>query len=311
MGVRDYNERKRPVLVEKYSDLVLLIGINAIIFIILNFLYIVFVVSAGTNAQGVTEFQNGILKWFLLPPSFQSLANKPWTIFVYMITHFSIWSLISTVLWLWAFGFILQDLAGNKKLIPLYLYGGLAGAFVFLLSMNFIPFLHQNINAVSPMAGGGAAIMAIVVGTTTIAPNYRMFPFIHGGIPLWILTVVFVLIDYAGIASEGGGYALAHLAGAAIGFLYVVQLKKGKDWGAWMYDLINWFDDLFNPERKQKKQNQKEALFYKASTQPYKKTPNLTQQRLDEILDKINKNGYELLSDDEKAFLKRASKEEL
>jgi len=70
-------------------------------------------------------------------------------------------------------------------------------------------------------------------------------------------------------------------------------------------------DDLFNPGKKTKHLSQKERLFYKTSGKPYQKTPNITQQKLDDILDKINQQGYHMLTDDEKEFLKRASKEEL
>ena len=151
--------------------------------------------------------------------------------------------------------------------------------------------------------------MAVAVATTTLAPDYRIFPLINGGIPLWVLTLIFVAIDYATIASTSGGYAIAHLAGGAIGFIFVRQLRNGNDWSLWMINLVDWIDNLFNPEKKEKAP--KEKLFYKASGKPYQKRSNLTQQRLDEILDKINLQGYHLLTDEEKDFLKRASKEEL
>jgi hypothetical protein len=52
-------------------------------------------------------------------------------------------------------------------------------------------------------------------------------------------------------------------------------------------------------------------LFYKSNTRPFTKTPNLTQQRIDEILDKIGQKGYHALSEEEKELLKRAGEEEL
>ena len=78
-----------------------------------------------------------------------------------------------------------------------------------------------------------------------------------------------------------------------------------------MHNFWNWLDDLFSPEKKHITNKEKDRLFYKTNTKPYHKTPNLTQQKLDEILDKINQEGYHLLTAEEKNFLKRASKEEL
>lgn len=310
MATRDYLTGKKPLLGQTNNGLVLLFAINAIIFIILNFLRIVYAFSYDPAAVAETEFQQQVLGWFNLPANLELLISRPWVMLSYMFSHYSIWNLISTLLWLWAFGYILQDLTGNNKLLPIYLYGGFAGAIVFLLSMNFIPYLHQNLANTAPMIGGGAAVMAIAVATTTLAPDYRLFPFINGGIPLWVLTLIFVAIDYATIATAGGGYALAHIAGAIIGFMYIFQLRKGKDMGAWMYGLVNWINDLFNPEKKHRKQTEKDKLFYKSSTEPFKKKANITQQRLDAILDKINQQGYHFLSEEEKTFLERASKEE-
>ncbi|MES1215057.1 MAG: DUF6576 domain-containing protein [Bacteroidota bacterium] len=52
-------------------------------------------------------------------------------------------------------------------------------------------------------------------------------------------------------------------------------------------------------------------MYYKSSKAPYNKTPNITQQRIDDILDKINQKGYQFLTDEEKELLKKASKEDI
>ncbi|MEP6701006.1 MAG: DUF6576 domain-containing protein, partial [Bacteroidota bacterium] len=67
--------------------------------------------------------------------------------------------------------------------------------------------------------------------------------------------------------------------------------------------------NLFNPNKPSKRKNIKNELFYKASSSPYKKTPNVTQERIDNILDKINQKGYDYLSGEEKDLLKRAGEE--
>jgi uncharacterized protein YaaR (DUF327 family) len=78
-----------------------------------------------------------------------------------------------------------------------------------------------------------------------------------------------------------------------------------------MNHFVNWLDDLFSPEKKHKKSSIKEKLFYETDRKPFEKTPNITQQRLDAILDKINQQGYQFLTDEEKAFLKRAGDTDL
>lgn len=305
MNTQSYKSSKKILLGQDNNALVILFAVNALVFVLINFIKIVYYLSDIP----LEFFYKQILNWFTLPAVTDTMLLRPWTIITYMFTHYSIWHLISTLLWLWAFGYVLQDLAGNNKLIPIYLYGGFVGGIVFVLANNLFPGLERNIVNTSPLLGGGAAVMAVAVATTTLAPDYRIFPLINGGIPLWVLALIFVAIDFATLASGNGGIGAAHIAGAAMGFIFVKQLQKGKDWGAWMIHFVNWLDDLFSPEKKHQQQKG-EKHFYRANRKPYEKIANITQQKLDEILDKINQQGYSFLSDEEKAFLHRASNEE-
>jgi hypothetical protein len=226
-----------------------------------------------------------------------------------MFVHDNVWHIVANMLWLWAFGYILQDLAGNRKLIPVFLYGALAGALAYMLSFNLIPVLRQYIDI--PALGASAGVMGVAIATTAMAPGYRIFPFINGGIPLWVLTMIFVIIDLATIPYNNPGGHIAHLAGGGMGFLFIVMMRKGYDWSNWMNNAYDWVNNLFNPEKPKKGKRMKTELFYKSSTKPYNKTSNITQQRIDDLLDKINQKGYNSLTDDEKELLKRASKEDL
>jgi len=308
MGVREYyQQQRRPRLGQDSNALYMLIIINVVIFVLLNLVKIIYLLSDSNEAV----FNNDVLNWFTLPARGEVYSGRPWTLLTYMIAHSSVWGLISSMIWLWGFGYILQDLSGNRQIIPIYIYGGFIGGIIFLLSVNAIPAVSKNINSIYPMQGAGAAVMAIAVATTALSPNYRIFPMLNGGIPLWVITAIFVLIDYASVGAAGTGYALAHLAGAGVGFFYVWQLRKGTDLGEWMVNFYYWIDDLFNPEKKQSGSSDKARLYYKAGKAPFTKTPNVTQQRVDELLDKINQQGYHFLTDEEKDFLKKASREEL
>ncbi|HZI00568.1 MAG TPA: DUF6576 domain-containing protein, partial [Flavisolibacter sp.] len=79
--------------------------------------------------------------------------------------------------------------------------------------------------------------------------------------------------------------------------------------GAWINNFFDWVNNLFNPDKPKKGKVVKSQLFYKATVKPFTKTPLVTQQRIDELLDKINQKGYQSLSEEEKEFLKRASAE--
>ena len=161
------------------------------------------------------------------------------------------------------------------------------------------------------LLGSHAAIMAVAIATTSVKPDYRFFPMINGGLPLWAVTMVFFVVDMASVPTGDPAKYLAHLAGGAMGFMFIYQMRKGNDWSVWLNDFFDWVNDLFNPGKKERQRNIKDEFFYKVhGSNPYKRIPNVTQKRIDGILDKINQQGYHLLTDEEKDILRRASNED-
>jgi len=281
----------------------MLFAINALAFAILKFVFVIYQMSdLNTDA-----FYHNIFNWFVLPADISKLGGRPWALLTSMFIHDSIFSVLPAMFWLWVFGYVLQDLTGNRRLIPIYIYGGLVGAVVYVLTYNLVPRLQPDVpNAM--LFGSNAALMAVAIATTTIKPDYRFFPMINGGIPLWIVTFAFVVIDIVSIHLGDPAKYLAHIAGGATGFMFIYQLRKGKDWSTGMNAVFDWFNDLFNPEKKAGNKRIKDEFFYKVhGAHPYKRIPNVTQKRIDEILDKINMEGYHLLTDEEKDILRRAS----
>lgn len=307
MGDRDYFEKK-PTLGQNNNSLVILFAINAFFFVILNFLKVVYLLD-GLGSAAEVVFQKRILYWFTLSPQPHELLYKPWTLLTYMFSNYSIWGFVSNMLWLWAFGYVMQDLVGNKKLIPIYIYGGLLGAVLFVFTAGYIPFVHQSVFSGFLYEGSSAAIVAVAAATVTLSPNYRIYQHIGSGFSLWILGLIFLAVDIAFIAFSNTAIIISHIVAALIGFIYVKQLGNGNDIGNWMYNMIYWVDDLFNPEKKQKRTKQVDRVFYKTESPVFSKTPNVTEKKVDEILEKISKQGYNRLTADEKDFLERASKE--
>jgi membrane associated rhomboid family serine protease len=302
MSTSSYKKRSKILLGQDNNALVLLFAINMLIFVAMHLLSMIYQLSDIP----MSLFETQVLNWFTLPPSPDVLATRPWTVLLYMFTHYGFWHLVSSMLWLWFFGYTLQDLAGNNRLIPVYLYGGLTGALFFVLASTFIPGLPST-----PMMGASAAVMAVAIAITTLTPDYRLFPLINGGIPLWVITLIFVAIDFSTLGKGNTAAALSHLSAGIIGFLFSWQLKRGNDWGAWMSRFAGWFNDLFNPEKKQGATSRKEKLHYQSTRRPFEKRSKITQQKLDTILEKIHLHGYDHLTEEEKEFLQRASKEEL
>lgn len=308
MSYHEQQYKRRLSLAQANNTLIVLIAINMIIFVILAFLLAVFYLNYDkADARGI--FDARILGQFVLPAEFSKIGARPWTIFTHMFTHADVWHLLGNMLWLWVFGYIFLDLTGSRKIIPLYLYGGFIGALAFVLSYNFLPALRDSLPVASAL-GASAGVMAIAAGVTTISPGYRIFPMIMGGIPVWVLLVIYLIIDLASIPVSNPGGHIAHLAGALTGYLFIFFFRKGYDMSEWMNRFYDWVNNLFNPDKPKKGQNIREELFYKSDKQPFRRTPNITEQRVNEILDKISQKGFNSLSEEEKDILKRAASED-
>jgi len=307
MTLSERQYKQRITLGQSGNTLTMLIAICLIMFVGLAFMKAVWFFRFPKEIAPAL-FTKNVLGWFTMPADTESLLRKPWTVLTYMFVHDNVWKVFSNMLWLWCFGYIMQDLTGNKKIIPIFIYGGLAGALAFSLAYNFVPSLQSQLPYATAV-GASAGVMALAIATTMVSPKYKIFPMIAGGIPLWALTALYVISDLATISVSDTGNLIAHLAGAFTGFLFIVFLRMGYDGSEWMSNFFDWVNNLSNPDKPKKGKNIKEELFYKSVADPYKKTPNVTQQRVDEILDKINQKGYNFLTAEEKELLKRAGEE--
>ena len=306
MSYSEKNYRRRLAIDRENNSLITLIAINLTVFVIFAFIKVIYFFSHIP----LELFYKNVLNWFTLPASFNVFITRPWTIITHMFVHDSVWHVLANMLWLWAFGFIMQDLTGNRKIVPIYIYGGLAGGAAFMLALNFFSVLKPDLAGATAL-GASAGVMAVAVATTMIASGYRIFPMLNGGFPLWILTAIFIIIDLATIPYNNTGGHIAHIAGALMGFFFIFMLRRGYDWSEWMNTSFDWFANLFNPDKPKKGKSIREEVFYKKTKPAFKKTANVTQKRVDEILDKINQKGYQFLSEEERELLKRASEEDL
>lgn len=300
--------RKRFILGQDGNALVGLFTLNVIFFLAMLTIQVVYFFFQADKSS----FYAQVVPYFELPAQLSSLAKHPWTILSFMFTHVGVMHMISNMLWLWGFGYVLQELTGDENLFPIYIYGGLFGAAFFITANYGIPPLRPYVNGAT-LIGANASTMSIAVAATTLAPSYRFFRNLNGGIPIWVLMLIYVLIDMAGISSMSAAHSLSHLGGGLAGFIFIALLRKDINAGSWMNRSYSWFMNLFNPAAKRDQRSSvKEKVFYNTGNRnPYKKTAHITQQRIDEILDKINQKGYHLLTEEEKNILKRASEEDL
>ncbi|MBS1509408.1 MAG: rhomboid family intramembrane serine protease [Bacteroidetes bacterium] len=308
--------RRRFSLGQPGNALVALVAINLVVFFLVMITRVFFLQTH--QGEGMQTLDFDAIKWVALPAGLGQLARTPWTLFTFMFAHGGgkdaipqIVTIVSNMLWLWAFGYIMQDLSGNKLIFPVYIYGSLLGAVFYLTAVNAIPSLRPFIeNGYLSGAEPGTAALAIAV--TALAPGYKIFRHLGSGIPVWVLTGAYVIIKLVIGINTGNPTGLAFAGGCIAGYLFVRLYRRGTDLSTWMIQFYEWISNLFTPGKKQNSNQSKEKIFYNTGGRsPYQKTPNLTQQRVDEILDKISQKGYHFLTDEEKNILRRASEEDL
>lgn len=306
-------KKSRFTLGQTGNALVWLLTLNIIFFLIIltaRVFHLYTHQGAGTEALSFNA-----LEWFALPAQLTKLSETPWTLLTFMFAHGGtsgftlLLTMLGNMLWLWVFGYILQNLAGNQYLFPVYIYGSLSGAVFFIAAMHIFPYLQPDINQVY-LSGAQTGTTAIALAVTTFSPNYRILRNIGRGIPLWVLTCLFIILNTAKAFSVHHTNIYAVGGGAIAGFLFVVFLRKGRDGSVWMNSFYYWLTNLFNADKKSNQHAVKEKIFYNTGNRkPYHKTSHITEQRIDEILDKINQKGYHFLTDEEKNILRKASEQ--
>ena len=274
-----------------------LIIINIVVFLVSQTLLII-----GTLAQEKIFFTDLIKTIFALPSDFLSFLYKPWTLFTYFFAHSlsNFFHIIGNMLMLYYFGALFIEFLGQRRFINLYILGGLAGGILYLIAYNTIPFFIQQ-NAY--LVGASASVLAIVVGTATVVPNYEFFLFGIIRIKIKWIALFYVVSSYLGIIGSNSGGEIAHLGGIFMGWYFVNQTQKGKDIGKYISMLFESIKSLFSEKPKMKA-----SYGGKQNTSTTKVNSNKpTQEQIDLILDKIAKSGYSSLSATEKQMLFQAS----
>ena len=276
------------------NSLTKLIYINVGVFLLVQLLY-VFSFLFSLPFLTITDYLS-------LPANTSILAKKPWSIITYMFLHKGFMHLLFNILWLYFGGKIFLSFFDNKKLTSTYVLGGISGAMLFIISFNLFPAFENALpNAMA--LGASASVLAIIMAISTKSPNYIIRLFLIGNVKLKHIAVFSIALDILSIPQGNAGGHIAHLGGAFFGYLYVKQLNGGNDMASGFNKIMDYLTSILRSTPKLKK-----AYSRKKSDQDFRKEKMQEQAKIDKILDKIAKSGYEGLTKQEKDILFKASK---
>ncbi|MEM6831055.1 MAG: rhomboid family intramembrane serine protease [Bacteroidota bacterium] len=286
------------------NAVVQIILINVVVFAVLNILKVVFYYG-----QFPGLYLEYIRPFFTLPSSISSALTKPWTLITYMFSHEGFWHILWNMMMLYWFGRIIQEFLNSKRVISIYVLGGIVGGLSYIFVYNAFPNFEQVV-AGSTLIGASAGVVAIVVGAAVFMPNYTFFLMFIGPVKIKYIALVTVFLSLIQSTGSNAGGEIAHLGGALVGWLYITQLNKGTDIGSWIISFIQFVKSMFKPQPKirvtHRTGNRRPSR--KADKKSKMTSEEPAQAEIDEILDKISQSGYESLSKEEKQKLFNASK---
>ena len=245
-----------------------------------------------------------VLRWFELPSDAFSALVNPWSIVSYAFVHYDFLHLLFNMLWLYVIARMFLNLFSPKRALNIYFLGAISGGAMFLLGYALLPsFFGGN----SSLVGASAAVRALLIFLCAYMPNQdvRVFMF---NLKLWYIGVGLVVLDVIGLFGVNAGGNLAHIGGALLGYVYATQLVKGNDIGSGFERFADAIANLFKPSKKAPlktvhKNKSKVGGFKKSDFSQFN-----NQKKIDIILDKISKSGYDSLTAEEKELLFRAGK---
>lgn len=231
-------------------------------------------------APGVAR---GIADWFSINPDVWVDYKAPalWQLVTSGFLHdpTSIFHVLWNMLQLYFFGTLLESIVGSRRFLYVYFGALIAGSFLHLVAelIGGAPYASA--------IGASGAVMGVIAAAAVLRPHSRVL-LIFIPIPLWVLAVGLVSIDFfSALSAWASGSRTfvahwAHIGGAVFGGLAA--------WRGWIW--IDW-RDRFAKRRAEKVEERRQD----------------DDQRLDELLAKVHKDGIQSLTKAEREFLNRMS----
>lgn len=289
-----------------------LLASNVIVFIIQS------IFLQGMTFGGI-PVDRVVMENFALWPAASGIFY-PWQLLSYQFMHGGFTHLLFNMLALWMFGVELEYIWGSRRFATYYIAAGMTAGVVHLI---VTPLLGGGL---APTIGASGSIMGILLAFGMTFPDrpIMMFPLFFP-IPARIFVMIYAGFDLInGLFNAGDGVAhFAHLGGALGGYLLLkfgeplFRRIEGSQYSGTNKRRPNIIDADFRDLSDQPSPRYE----YRPEPEPTRETPAptptkfvvdgqpISQEQIDQILDKISKGGYHGLSEREKNILFEVSRQ--
>lgn len=282
-----------------------LLFVNAGLFLFFKVLWLLLAMILGKEAgSGVLQ---QTLHWFEGSYDWFHILTRPWTLITHMFLHEEFMHFAINMLYLYFFGHLLKNFIGNRRILAVYILSGLMGFGFYMISGLLFP---GSIGIY--VLGASAAVMGLVVASAVYAPRYGVHLLLLGRVELRFIAGALVLLDLLSLGHANTGGHLGHLGGALMGALFIYQMNQRNDWSIGFNKFVQVLEDWVKSFNRKKGPK---VAYRNPNPEKIKrnnKTPRSAsrQEQIDLILDKIKQSGYKSLTNEEKEFLFRASKDD-
>ncbi len=283
------------------NTLVQLILVNTVVYLAVVTLHVV------SHLGSMPDTYLLVVRNLAIPASIGEFIHRPWTLLTHIFAHEEILHILFNMLFLYWFGRLIDEYLGNRRLVGLYIIGGIAGGLFYLVMYNLVPYFQNQIGS-TQMLGASAAALSVAVGAATLLPNYTFHLLFFGAV-----RIKYIVLSFAQTVGPNAGGNIAHLGGAFMGFFYVKLLQNGTDLGRPIYWMMESWSNLLRPKPavkvsyRQRSSAGTQAATYASTGTSAAALSTPDQDEVDTILDKISRSGYESLTREEKQKLFRAS----
>lgn len=288
---------------------------NVVVFVLQHFF--LDTLRFGDTNLGITFF-----RLFALQPIFQTVQIKsafigpfmPWQLISYMFLHADFTHIFFNMFALWMFGMELENLWGAKKFLIYYTICGLGAALANLL-------IAPLFSTVGPTVGASGSIYGVLVAFGYLFPNRQIYIYFLIPIKAKYLVVLYMALEVFAVASqsESGIAHFAHLGGAVVGIIYLLITSRHRLslFNTFKSDSTGFFGNNNKTQYKPPVYSEPKEKVYNAEykdieQKDYKNEIDIRQKeiqdKIDEVLDKLSKSGYQSLTDEEKRILFEESK---
>ena len=230
--------------------------------------------------QSIARAENLFFPLFGLVPKLVWSELMLWQPFTYMFFHGGIWHVLINMFVLWMFGNELERLWGKKFFLNYYFTTGVGAG---LVTMIF------GLNSMTPIVGASGAVYGVLLAYGVIDPNRQVY--LYGLIPIksiWFVIGVGVIAFLCSFNEMSQISHITHLSGMIIGYLL---LKKPVRWKTLWFSIS------------------KRVMEYKVLKEEKKVLEqHVIERDVDQILDKINREGFNSLSEEEQDRLYKGSR---